>query len=204
MHQLNRTNRRGPLMAVAALLLASLLLAACGSSSSTTATTAAKTAAGTPAGGRFAAVRECLQKAGITLPSRGSGTPGTGRPPTGGFGAGGGTGPTLPKGVTREQFQNALRKCGGGLGRGGFGSRLSSPTYRKALAAFAACMKQNGIKLPAPNTSGKGPIFNTNGLDANGRAFLAARTKCDSLLRAGPGAAGAGGAPAPGASPPGA
>ncbi len=191
-------------MAVAALLLASLLLAACGSSSNTTAgTTAAKTAAGAPASGRFAAVRECLQKAGITLPSRGSGTPGAGGPPAGGFGlgGGGGGGPTLPKGVTREQFQNALRKCGGGLGRGGgFGSRLSSPTYRKALASFAACMNKNGVKLPAPNTTGKGPIFNTSGLNANSPAFVAARTKCESLLRARPGTPGTGAGGAPGSS----
>jgi len=189
--------------AVAALLLASLLLAACGSSSSTTASTAAaSTTAGAGGAGRFSGVRECLQKAGITLPQRKTPTPGTGGPPAGGFGlgGGGGAGPTLPSGVTREQFQNALRKCGGGLRRGGLGDRLSSPTYRKALASFAACMTQNGVKLPAPNTSGKGPVFNTAGLNINSPAFAAARTKCSSLLRVSPGTTG----PAPGGVSPGA
>ena len=118
-----------------------------------------------------------------------------------GLGGGGGAGPTLPAGVTREQFQNALRKCGGGQRRGGFGNRLSSPTYRKALASFATCMTQNGVKLPAPNTSGKGPVFNTTGLNVNSPAFLAARTKCSSLLRVGPGATGPGGTAPGGASP---
>jgi hypothetical protein len=206
MHRIHRTNRRGPLTALAALLLASLLLAACGSSSTTTASTAAsKTASGAAAAGRFAAVRECLKKAGITLPKRGTGTPGGGRPP-GGFGLGGGGGPTLPNGVTREQLQSALRKCGGSSGGSArFGrSRLSSSSYRKALASFAACMTQNGVKLPAPNTTGTGPVFNTSGLNINSPKFVAARAKCSSLLRVGPGAAGPRGLPAPGAAAPGA
>ncbi len=77
--------RRKPAASAAAvlvLLLACLGLAACGgssSSSSTGATTAtsARTGTGTgakgPLAGRFAAIRECLQKNGITLPKR---TPG--------------------------------------------------------------------------------------------------------------------------------
>jgi len=208
MHPNHRTIRRGPLTAVAALLLASLLLAACGSSSSTTTSNAAARTA-TTGSGRFTALRDCLAKAGITLPRR-TGTPGTGRPPGAGPGFGGGR--TLPKGVTREQFEKALAKCGGGFARGSFaGARLNGPAYRAALAKFAACMSEDGVKLPAPNTTGNGPVFNTKGLNANTPKFIAARRKCSPLLRFGPGAdrppgtpgtPGAAGPPTAGTTPP--
>ena len=130
---------KGRTPAVAALtvaLLACTGLAACGGSSSTsTQTTANAAATGTtttgttktgttpsgtsstgaaPAGrpnpARFAAMRACLAKKGITLPPR---TPGAG-----GFLGGG---PQLPKGVTRAQYAEALKACGGNFpGRGHF------------------------------------------------------------------------------------
>jgi hypothetical protein len=72
-------------------------------------------------------------------------------------------------------------------------------------------MRASGVKLPAPNTSGKGPIFNTKGIDTSSSTFKAADGKCaHELARPGvPGAPGAGGGPggaAPGApgGPPGA
>jgi hypothetical protein len=222
---------------VLALLLACLGLAACGgsskSSSSTTATNAAATSTSTtgttgttsPSGkgpgannsGRFAALRECLQKNGITLPKR---TPGQRRPGgapggAGGFlgGGGGAAGPQLPKGVTRAQYEAALKKCGGNSFAGGTGRRFNSPTFKAALAKFATCMRENGVNIPAPNTSGSGPIFNTKGIDTAGTKFKTAETKCSGDLRAGfrggagakgapgsPGAAGANGAP--GGAPP--
>ena len=72
-------NRRKPATAVLILLLAGLLLAACGSSSSSSSSSnasasATSTGAGGgatgPRAGRFLALRECLQKNGITLPKR--------------------------------------------------------------------------------------------------------------------------------------
>ncbi len=195
------------------LLLASIALGACGGSSNSSTTSASAAAAtstapapsGTTApgtlAGRFAALRECLQKNGITLPKR---TPGQARPPGGGFLGGGGTGPTLPQGVTRAQYEAAVKKCGG-FARGGFGggARVASPHFKEALAKFAACMNENGIKLPAPNTSGKGPIFNASGLNTSSAQFKAAETKCRSVLtssfRAAPGAGG--GTQEPGAPP---
>ena len=224
------SNRR-PLAAsaiVLALLLACLGLAACGgsskSSSSTTATNAAATSTtttpttgatgkvpGGPNSGRFAALRECLQKNGITLPKL---TPGQRRPGgAGGLLGGGAAGPQLPKGVTRAQYEATLKKCGGNAFAGGAGRRFNSPTFKGALAKFATCMRENGVNIPAPNTSGSGPIFNTKGIDTAGTQFKTAETKCSSDLRAGfrsgagangapggPGAAGANGAP--GAAPP--
>jgi hypothetical protein len=214
------SSRRKPEVAattVLILLLACLGLAACGgsssSSSSSTAAAATSTSTGTgakgPNAGRFAAMRECLQKNGITLPKR---TPGTRRTPgaAGGFlgGGGGAGGPQLPKGVTRAQYEAALKKCGGGNFAGRGGARFKSPAFQAALAKFATCMRENGVNVPAPNTSGSGPVFDTKGIDTSSAQFKAAEAKCRSDLsgafRRGPGAGGspgANGAP-PGAAPP--
>ncbi len=209
-----KTNRyKSPAAAAVALLLASLLLAACGgsskasSSTSTTASASTSTTGGLGGAraGRFAALRECLQKNGITLPQR---TPGTRRPPgVGGFLGGAGAGPTLPKGVTRAQYEAALKKCGGGFAGHGTGARFSSPAFKAALAKFATCLRQNGVNVPSPNTSGKGPIFNTKGLNTASAQFRTAEAKCRTALigafRRGPGAGvPGGGAPGSGSAAP--
>jgi hypothetical protein len=183
------------------LLLTCLGLAACGGSSSTTSTsanasaTAPRGASGAgatgPGGARFKAVRECLQKNGITLPQRPPGQRG-GRPggpggpsgPGGFLGGGGAGGTQLPSGVTRAQMQAALKKCGAG-GQFRRGARLKSPAYKAALTKFAACMREHGVNVPAPNTSGNGPIFSTKGLNTASAQFRSAELKCHSYLAAG-------------------
>jgi hypothetical protein len=179
------TNRCKPAAAaVVPLLLASLLVAACGSSSSgssggstSTATASANAGAADPAK-RFA-VRECLAKQGIKLPQRPAGQ--RPAPGAGGFFLGG---RRLPAGVTRAQYEAAVKKCGGFARRGfGDGARLASPAVKEALAKFAACMRENGENVPAPNTSGSGPIFKTNGLNTTSAQFRAAQAKCMVLLR---------------------
>jgi hypothetical protein len=206
MPQLSSRRKRTPTaVAVLLLALASVLLAACGgsskSSSSTTSTSAAATTPRTsvpgkpPAAnpGRFLALRECLKKNGVTLPQRKPGQ----EPGAGGFGAR----PTLPAGVSRTQYEAILKKCGGGFARGRgnlgkIGARLSTPEAKKALSRFAACMRESGIKIGEPNTSGKGAIFNTKGINTTTAAFASAETKCRSDLRGAFGAspgAGAGG-----------
>jgi len=208
MPQITSKRRRSATTAALPLLLASLALAACGGSSTssssstnasaTAATTGASTNAAGPRGGRFKALRECLQKSGITLPQR---TPGQ-RPRSGGGGfLGSGGGPQLPQGVTRTQYEAALKKCGATRGFFGAGRPLSSPSFTKALAKFAACMRQSGVNLPEPNTSGNGPVFNTKGLNTASAQFRSAETKCRSNLQGAFGT-GAGGAPPAGGSPP--
>lgn len=208
---------------LAILMLACFGLTACGGSSgsSTNAASAGSAATGasgtstqgssttgssstaSPATGsgrqRFSAVRECLQKNGVTLPQR---TPGSGGPAAGGAFPGAGGGPALPKGMTRSQFEAALKKCGGSNfgargGRPGAGfRRVSSPAFKQALTKYAECLRQNGINLPAPNTSGKGPVFSTKGIDTASPKFRAATMKCRanlvSALRQPPGAGAAG------------
>jgi hypothetical protein len=171
--------------------LTGVVLAACGGSSSSssssastsaTASTPTKAAPRAAGAGRFLALRECLKKDGITLP----------RPKSG---AGGILG--LPKGASKAQ-EAALKKCGAGFvpGRGNLSSRLNTPQAKQALAKFASCLRENGIKIGAPNTSGKGAVFSTKGIDTRTRAFAAAESKCRTDLRgafgATPGAAGSG------------
>ncbi len=218
-----------PIPLAALLVAAALGLAACGGSSSTTATTNAaatnapaatstgssSTGSGSSTGSagsstgttggvtgttpgrlnpvRFSAVRACLAKKGIALPQR---TPGSPR----GF-LGGAGGPQLPKGMSRTQFQEALRSCGGGFAGGRLGpgrSAFTSPRFHAALVRFAACLRQNGINVGEPNTSGKGPVFDTRGINTGSLQFKAASTKCRTVLlyglrgrKAAPGAAGA-------------
>jgi hypothetical protein len=202
----SRSRRRTSVVAAALLaVLASVVLAACGGSSSSTSSTAStSTSASTStagkaagaAGSRFAALRECLQKNGITLPARKPGKRPSGG--AGGFlGGGGGGGFTLPKGVTKAQYEAAIKKCGGSAGGGRFAGGaggFSSPAAKAALAKFATCMRENGVNVPTPNTSGKGPVFDTKGLNTSSAAFKTAESKCSSDLRgafrARPGAAG--------------
>jgi hypothetical protein len=203
MHHMSSSKRRPKpaLAAVLLALLAGLVLAACGSSStssssstSTSAGAASKTTAATgktPPGGasRFAALRECLKKNGVTLPKF---TPGQ-RPNGTTHGA------LLPKGVSKSQYEAAVKKCGGrgGFFKGGTG-RFNSPEVKKALAKFSSCMRENGVAIPKANTSGKGPIFSSKNLDTSSAKFKTAETKCAKDLggafHARPGAA-AGGAP---------
>lgn len=187
------TQIRKPLLPASAAiaLLACLGLAACGGSSSTStssSTTSASTNAANAAKtstapghtpGRFAALRACLQKNGVTLPAP---TPGHGP-----LGLDGPDGRQLPKGVTRAQVQAAMKKCDGGrvFGPNGQTARrhFGSPGFRKALSAFAACMRSNGVNLPAPDTSGTGPVFKTGSINTKSTAFKAASAKCESVLR---------------------
>jgi len=194
-HRYTRLSHLAPV--ALALVLASLLLAACGgsSSSSTTSSSAkASTAAGAPTqpSQRFIAFSECLQKNGVVLPKTAAGTPRLG----------GLIGPSgelrLPAGASRTRFEAAVKKCGGRPG-GLHTGTLASPRFVQALGNFAACLRQNGVNVPPPNTSGNGPVFNTNGLNTASATFQAARAKCAPLLAPGfrrqPGAPGTPAAP---------
>lgn len=210
MHHIHSSTRRAA-SAVLILILLAVALSACGSSSSksASATSAAKLSANAgpqALSARFTALRECLAKNGIALPKRPAG-----QGPRGGFlggilGGGGAAGLHLPSGVSRAQYEAALKKCGAGPplrgGTRGFG-RLRAPAFQAALKKFAACMRANGVNVPEPNTSGSGPIFGTSGLDTKSPQFKAATSKCASQLRVGfkPRAGTAPGTPGGGAQP---
>jgi hypothetical protein len=203
MSHLDSKRRKPAAAAVLVLLLACIGLAACGSSSKSSSASTNASAATTGAGAagakgpntaRFSALRECLQKNGVTLPAFKPGQ--HGQPQArGSFGGAGGR--QLPKGVNKTKYEAAIKKCGGGNFAGRGGARFKSPAYKAALAKFATCLNQNGVKVPAPNTSGNGPVFNTKGINTSSAQFKAAEAKCQSDLsgafRRGPGAGGPGG-----------
>ena len=173
-------------------LVVCLALGACGSSAtSSTSTKTASTSASAspnsaqgPGSSRFTALRSCLAKQGITLPARSGKRAGTG--PGGPAGRPGGAGRfKLPEGVSRTQFQEALKKCGGG--NFGSGGRFKSATSRAALTKYVACMREDGVNLPAPNTSGSGPVFNTKTINTTTSAFKTAAAKCQNDLPRGVG-----------------
>lgn len=188
---------------VAAMACCALVLAACGGSSTpraaTTATTAANDAGGN--GPRFAAARACLQKQGITLPQRPPGAQRPGGPggvPGGNLfnpGPGAGANAARRAQFNTPAFQAAARKCGLTLRR----FRANPAARRAAINNFVACVRKNGYNLPAPNFSGKGPVFQAAQVNQKDPKFVAASQKCQSLLR--PAGPGAGGGP-PGAVPP--
>jgi hypothetical protein len=130
---------------------------------------------------RLAALRTCLAKNGVELPTRGSGRLG------------------LLSSGDRAKYREALKKCGQYVVPGRGKAFSSSPKAKLALIRFAACMRENGVNLPAPNTSGKGPIFNVSGLNVASSVFKAAEAKCAvdlrSRFRRGPHPAGTPGAP---------
>src|SRR5664279_2493521 len=58
----------------------------------------------------------------------------------------------LPKGVTRAQLQAALKKCGADRFLRRRPGTLNSASSRAGLVKYAACLRQNGVNVPAPNT----------------------------------------------------
>jgi hypothetical protein len=192
------------------------MLAACGSSSGSGSSTnsatskSATTPSNAPGAGsaKSTALRECLSKQGITLPSAPAGGKPGSSPPTGTPDQSPGGGLKLPNGESAAQLQAALKKCGGGNFPAGGAARFRGAGSSKTLAKFTACMRENGVDLPAANTSGKGPVFDTKGINTSSAAFKSAESKCSSDLGAaaggGPpnGTPPSGGPPSGGGSPP--
>jgi hypothetical protein len=196
MHRIKHWSRQPTLAAIAASSLIALGLGACGGSakSTTTATQAnvfvnrsashtatndaktGKAAAGATAKTplqRPSALRECLQRNGVKLPAER-----------------GARGLSLNGGLSKAasgQLRAAMRKClgAGGPPRSGPGRFLhttGSSRFKQALSDFAACLRKNGVNLPAPNTSGNGPVFSTKGVNTASAQFRAAATKCRPAL----------------------
>lgn len=113
------------------------------------------------------ALDACLRSHGLAV--SGSSSPATGQ----------------PKAVSASRYRDALRACAAGSPASTAGKtpgRVLSPRFRDALVSFAACMRRNGLNLAAPNTSGKGPIFSTKGVDVRSVAFRTAERNCRSTL----------------------
>ncbi len=180
MNTINRARRGVPL--ALAVIAASGLIAACGSASSSSSTStavasASSTGASTSAGAtaRRTALVACLKSHGVTLPAR---APGTFRPAAGTTG----TSATPRPGAFfrgNAKMQAALKACGANFGRFG-GGRFLGRISHVAVENYAKCLRQHGVKVPAPNFSGTGPTFPAS-MRSNPK-FPAATKACQQLL----------------------
>jgi hypothetical protein len=162
-----------------ALALAAAGVAGCGGGSSKGTASARSTSLQSPPAyaRRFQALRDCLAKHGIVLAKR-SNAPGL----EGFLGAG-----NLPKGVSKGRFDAVLRTCAGLRPKpttGAGANRLNSPAAKSTFSRFVTCMRGHGVPLPPANTSGRGPVFDTKGLNPTGSHFRAAQARCVGILRA--------------------
>jgi hypothetical protein len=70
---------------------------------------------------------------------------------------------------------SALTACGGSSA----GSTVRHAlTVRRELGAFAACLRQGGVEVPASHLSGSGPVFSIDGLDTRSARFKEAWADC--------------------------
>jgi hypothetical protein len=99
--------------------------------------------------------------------------------------------PTTARGTAGKHDVPKLRcphkKCpstnaGGTAGtrKAGHSNNAVSPAIQHAAAKLVSCMREHGQKMRSPNTSGKGPILDTSGLDKAGAKFKAAFADCSS------------------------
>jgi hypothetical protein len=65
---------------------------------------------------------------------------------------------------------------------GGPTRKLDNLAFRTALTKYGDCLRENGIKLPAANTSEKGSVFDTKGINTSSKQFKAAAAKCRGAL----------------------
>jgi hypothetical protein len=139
-------------------------------SAGSTSTSAPNT--GTPATAQ-SKLRACLQKNGVNLP-----------PPTSGAATTHGS-----SGVPTATLQAALKKCYtrpivpfAGPKRRPASPAIQNPAFKAALGQFATCLRQKGLNVPAPNTSGNGPILSTKGINTRSPQFASATKACRSVL----------------------
>lgn len=189
------SRRHNPIVASLCAIAMTLTLGACGGGSSTT-TSPTATSAGAKAGAaahaqstpnapstsghrttgtvkaHLSALDVCLRAHGIVVPAQGA--------------------PSL-KSASASRYRAALRACGAASSPSASGKaprRALSPRFRDALVAFAACMRAHGVNLPAPNTTGKGPIFSAKGVDVRSVTFRTAERDCRATLTTATSAAG--------------
>jgi hypothetical protein len=152
--------RRLPLLVLAVGV--SLLLAACGGSTSASPSSTSTTNGASTANGSQSNLSACLKAKGITLPAgfgAGRGGPSGASGGTPGSRPAGATPRTLPAGVNRQQFQQALQACGGG---NGFGRGGGANT--QAFTAYLSCLSDHGVTVPT----------STSGTQARGAGALSA------------------------------
>ena len=156
--------------------------ASAGSSTTTTAATGRNTAA-------FQKYRDCLKQHGVDLPNFGQRgqrqgqageTTGSSVPPR--------TQPSLPAGVTQEQFQAAQQACESLRPTGGFGGGAGGGVRNSAaFQAYVSCLADHGVAVSTTTststTAGTAPPQRPGQeFDRNDPHFASANQVCMALL----------------------
>jgi len=94
--------------------------------------------------------------------------------------------PDKPDGVSREQFETAVRACQSFLGQNILGNP-PPPEEMEKLRAFAVCMREHGVDMSDPEASGnmiiRGRLGDLNRTQLNADPqFRAAEDACKHLL----------------------
>lgn len=84
----------------------------------------------------------------------------------------------VPDGVTRAQFEVALKECGVGYLRVG-PQPITSPLLREKVFRLVSCLDRNGFDVRPPNFSGKGPVLDTGAIDVASARWVATAKGCD-------------------------
>lgn len=166
---------RRRLTVAAGVVALSVGLTACGGASnaatSSSPTTTAPTSSGSRAG--FSAFESCLSKHGIPASaldfSRGFRPGGTTGSTTSGTTPTHRTPPSLPKGVTEQQFRSATQACRADLPNGGAFGGGAGGFNSAQFAAYRNCLSEHGVKLP----TGPAGTSSSTSVPAGGRGNFA-------------------------------
>jgi hypothetical protein len=83
----------------------------------------------------------------------------------------------VPLGVTRVQFEGALRECGAGYLRVA-PAPVTSPVLQGRVLRVTACLARNGFMLPPPNFHGPGPVLDTSSVNVASAKWVATVRGC--------------------------
>jgi hypothetical protein len=83
----------------------------------------------------------------------------------------------VPRGATRPQFEAALKKCGLN-GIQVQGAPITDPVFRHRILRLAVCLRRSGFRIPAPNMSGRGAVFDTRDIDIASARWRSAKRFC--------------------------
>jgi hypothetical protein len=83
----------------------------------------------------------------------------------------------VPSGITKAQYETALRQCGVAnvqVGR----TAITNSVVRGKILSVRTCLANNGFTLPAANFSGGGSVLDTSGIDTGSARWRATAMGC--------------------------
>jgi hypothetical protein len=88
----------------------------------------------------------------------------------------GAAGVPVPNGVTKVQYEAALKRCGVNVRVGRVA--ITSPLLEERIMSLRSCLVNNGFTLPPPDFPGPGPVLETAGIDLGSARWVATAMGC--------------------------